>query len=289
VYLEGGGNDAGPALSSKEFDYIVHGRRRLLDFSIPELWQYHELLYYLSLRDLKIRYKQALIGAAWSVLKPLMMMLVFVVIFGLFVKISAGDIPYSIFVYTGLIPWTLVTTVIGTVSASLLSNTGLLTRIYFPRLIIPLSSSIASLVDFAVSLPVLIGLVLWFHIPITWRVLVLPIPVILMFLLSLGIGLWMAALHVKYHDIALLLPIVLQLWLYTSPVIYPVETVSARWLPLYSLNPLVGLLQAFRWGLIDVPGPTPLMMATSLLGSLLVFISGVIFFQYAEDSFADVV
>ncbi len=272
-----------------DFDYVIHSHRRLFDFPVKQIWESRELLYFLVWRDLKMRYKQALIGAGWAVIKPLMMMLVFVVVFGLFVKVPTGDIPYSVFVYTGLLPWTFVSTIISIAAASLITNSPLLKKIYFPRLLIPLSSSITSLVDLAISLPLLFGLMVWFQVPFSWRVIVVPILILLMFLLSFGIGLLMAALHVKYHDVGMLLPIMLQVWMYASPVIYPIELVSERWLPLYSLNPLVGMFQAFRWALLDAQSPTPLMLVSSIAWTLVILASGIIFFHFSEDTFADVV
>ena len=277
------------AAMSGEFDYIIHPRRNIFDFSLKRLWESGELLYFLTWRDFKIRYKQAIIGAGWAIVKPLLFMLIFVVVFGTFVRVPTGDVPYSIFVYTGLLPWTFVSTVIGTASASLFTNAPLLTKIYFPRLVLPLSSSLLALMDLVVSLPILFGFMLWFDMPITWRVLLLPVLLGLMFLLSLGIGLVMAALHVKYHDVGMLLPLLLQVWMYASPIIYPIQVVSSAWLPIYSLNPLVGLIQGVRWALVGEPSPTAGMMISSVVITLVVLVGGVIFFQYAEDTFADVV
>lgn len=272
-----------------QFDYIIQPRRHFWSLPLEQLWASGELLYFLIWRDLKVRYKQAVIGAGWAVLKPLLMMLVFVVVFGIFIRVPTGDIPYSVFIYSGLLPWTLISTVIGSTTASLVSNAPLLTKIYFPRLVIPLSASLVALVDLIISLPLLFGLMLWFDIPLTARLLLLPLLFGLLFLLALGIGLVMAALHVRYHDIGMLIPILLQTWMYISPVIYPIETVPPRWLNLYSLNPLVGIFQGIRWALLGGAGPTPLMLVTSSVATFLIVAGALFFFQFAEDTFADVV
>jgi len=272
-----------------DFDYVIHSHRRLLDVPIRQIWELRELLYFLVWRDLKTRYKQAVIGAGWAIIKPLMMMIVFVVVFGLFVRIQTGDIPYSVFVYTGILPWTFVSTVISIAAVSLITNSSLLTKIYFPRLLIPLSASLTALVDLAIALLLLLGLMAWFRVSFSGLVIVVPILIIAMFLLSFGIGLVMAALHVKYHDVGMLLPIMLQMWMYASPVIYPIDLVSDKWLPLYSLNPLVGLFQAFRWALLDAQPPTSLMIVSSIAWTLVFFASGLAYFRSSEDTFADIV
>jgi lipopolysaccharide transport system permease protein len=260
-----------------------------LDLPLKELRESSELLYFMVWRDLKVRYKQAVIGAGWAVLKPLMLMLVFVFVFSIFIRVPTGDIPYSVVVYTGILPWTFITTVIGAATASLISNSTLLTKLYFPRILAPLSVSLVALIDLVISLPILFGIMLWYNIPITPRVLWLPLLFGMIFLLSFGIGLILAALHVKYHDIGLLLPIILQMWMYATPVVYPIELVPARWLPFYSLNPFVGLIQAIRWALVDVTRPTPFMLASSIVLTIVVLVGSVAFFQRAEDTFADVV
>jgi lipopolysaccharide transport system permease protein len=240
-------------------------------------------------RDLKVRYKQAVIGLGWAVIKPLMLMVVFVVVFGIIARVPTGNMPYSVVVYTGLLPWTLVTTVVGTAASSLIANAHLLTRVYFPRLIVPLSASIVALIDLIISLPILFGLLLWFHIPITARVLWLPLFLGMIFILSVSVGLIMAALHTKYHDVGMLLPILLQVWMYATPIIYPIELVPAKWLFVYSLNPLVGLIQGVRWALVDASIPTPFTMISSVVITLITLVGSVLFFQFAEDYFADVV
>ena len=271
------------------FTTIIQPRRAIFDFPFKQLWDSNELLYFLVWRDLKIRYKQAVIGLGWAILKPLLLMLVFVFVFGIFVRVPTGNIPYSIVVYSGLLPWTMVTTVIGSAAASLIANSALLTKIYFPRILAPLSVSLVALIDLLISLPILFALMLWLDVPISGRVLWLPFFFGLIFLLSLGIGIVMAALHVKYHDIGMLLPIILQVWMYLTPIIYPIDLVPAKWLPLYSLNPLVGPIQGIRWALLNAAHPTWLMIATSILLTLLILMGSVLFFQYAEDTFADVV
>lgn len=275
--------------AQQRFDTVVQPRRAIFDLPIKQLWESNELLYFLVWRDLKVRYKQAVIGAGWAVLKPLMLMLVFVFVFGKFIRVPTGDTPYSIVVYSGLLPWTFITTVISSSAASLLSNSSLLTKIYFPRILAPLSASLVALVDLLISLPILFGILLWFDMPITPRVLWLPLLFGMIFVLAFSIGLVMAALHVRYRDIGLLLPILLQVWMYATPIIYPIDLVPARYLPFYSLNPVVGLIQGIRWVLVDATQPSPFMIASSAVLTLVVLVGGLLFFQFAEDTFADVV
>lgn len=275
--------------SLQEFDYIITPHRADVDSALKEVWQSGELLGFLVWRDLKVRYAQAVIGVGWAVLKPLLLMLVFVFVFGIFVRVPTGNVPYSIVVYTGLLPWTLVTTVIGTAAPSLIANSHLLTKVYFPRLIAPLSASIVALTDLLFSLPLLFGLLWWFDIPITTRALWVPLFFGLIFLLSLSVGFVMAALQVKYHDVGMLLPILLQVWMYATPIIYPIELVPTRMLLIYGLNPLVGPVQGIRWALVDAASPSPLIMVSSVVMTIILLVGSILFFQAAEENFADVV
>lgn len=272
-----------------EFDILIQPRHNFSWSLFKEFWMARELLYYLVWRDFKIRYKQAVIGVGWAILKPLMLMVVFVFIFGIFIRVPTGDVPYSVVVYTGLLGWNFIGVVISSAAASLISNANLLTKIYFPRLLAPLSVSLVALIDLAISLPLLFGLLFWFNIPITLHVLWLPLIFTLIFLLSFGIGVILAALYVRYRDIGLLLPIILQVWMWATPIIYPLEIVPERWLTLYSLNPFVGLVQGLRWAVVGATAPTPFMLAVSISLTTVVLVAGIFLFQFVEDTFADII
>ena len=289
VMLEQAASETDTNIAYRDFDYVIQSRRRLFDLPLKQLWQSSELLYFLVWRNFKVRYNQAVIGAGWAVLKPLMLMLVFVAVFGLLIRAPTGDTPYSIIVYTGILPWTLVSTVIGSAGASLIAEAPLLSRVRFPRLIAPLSAALMALIDLLVSIPVLVGLLLWYDIPLTPRLLFLPLFVMLIFLLANSIGLIVAVLQVRYDDIGLLLPILLQVWMYATPIIYPISLVPDRYLTIYSFNPLVGLVQGVRWSMLDVPPPSGMMMLASLMITLVLLGFSIIFFHHAEDTFADYV
>lgn len=270
-----------------EFELVIRAQRTGIGLPLSELWESGEILYFLVWRSMKVRYKQAVVGAGWAIIKPLMLMVVFVTVFGLLIRVPTGDIPYSLVVYTGILPWTLVSTVLGSAATSLITESALLARVYFPRLLAPLSASLVALVDLLVSLPLLFGVMYWFGIPLTPRALLLPLFVGMIFVLALSMGIVLSALQVRYHDVGLLLPVLLQIWMYASPIVYPITLVPERYMALYSLNPMVGLLQGLRWALLDVSPPTGFMLATGIVFPLLMLVAGVVFFNRFEDTFVD--
>lgn len=260
-----------------------------LSINFRELWRYRELLYFLTWRDIKVRYKQAVLGIAWAVLQPLLTMLIFTVIFGNLLKTPSQDIPYPLFSLTAVLPWQLFATALQRSSASLVGNANLITKIYFPRLAIPLSSVMAALVDFGISFIVLLGVMFYYRYLPGLNVLWLPLIVLLALLTALSVGLWLSALNVQYRDIQHMVPFIVQVWMYASPIVYPIETIPeglARWL--YGLNPMVGVIQGFRWALLggDAPDFT-LLFSVGMV--LILLVSGLYYFRRMEKTFADIV
>lgn len=256
---------------------------------LHELWEYRELLYFLTWRDVKVRYKQTALGAAWAIIQPLLTMTIFTVIFGNFAKIPSDGLPYSIFAYTALLPWTYFAQAISRSGASLVGSANLITKIYFPRLIVPISAAVAPLVDFAIAFVILLGMMAWFGIAPNWGVLILPLFLLLAFVMALAVGLFLSALNVRYRDVGHTIPFLIQFWMYASPVAYPVSLVPERWRPLYSLNPMVGVIEGFRWALLGKERPDFVVITASAVVIAALLTGGVIFFKRIERRFADVV
>jgi lipopolysaccharide transport system permease protein len=256
--------------------------------NLRELWDYRELLYYLTWRDVKVRYKQTVLGVAWVVLQPLMMTLVFTVILGLLVRVPSGPVPYPLLVYVGLLPWTFFSSAVSASGASLIGNSHLITKVYFPRPLVPIAAVGGRLVDLAISFFILAGMMLFYRVTPTWSLVALPALVVLMTLLALGVGTLLASLNVKYRDIGILLPVLIQLWMYLSPVVYPSELVPARWRRLYDLNPTVGVIEGFRASLFGSPFDL-FALAASAAAATLVLAFAFYLFRRVERSFADVI
>lgn len=260
-----------------------------LSIDFKELWRYRELIFFLTWRDIKVRYKQAVLGIAWAILQPLMTMVIFTVIFGNLLGTPSQDLPYPLFSLTALLPWQLFASALQRSSVSLVGNSNLITKIYFPRLAIPLSSVFAALVDFGVSFVVLIGVMLYYQYWPGWNIFWLLPLVLLALLTALSVGLWMSALNVQYRDIQHMVPFIIQVWMYASPIVYPIEIIPAGiWRWLYGLNPMVGVIQGFRWALV---GGTPpdITMLISIAVVLILLISGLYYFRRMEKTFADIV
>ena len=234
---------------------LIQARRHLFDLDLAGIWAYRELLYFLVWRDLKVRYKQTLIGTGWVVIQPLMTMAIFTVIFGNFAKIPSDGLPYPIFSYAALLPWNLFSSSLNRGGESVVNNANLVTKIYFPRLILPLSSVLSPMADFAIAFVILIGMMIWFGIAPTVGILMLPIFVILAICTALAMGLWLAALNVRYRDVRYTIPFLIQIWMFASPVAYPVSMVPEKWRWLYSLNPMAGVIEGFRWALLGNQSP----------------------------------
>jgi len=268
---------------------VIQPSRGLFHLDLNAVWQYRELLYFLVWRDLKVRYKQTALGVAWAILQPLMTMVIFSVIFGTFARIPSDGLPYPIFAYTALLPWTYFSQAMGLCSRSIVSNSGLITKVYFPRLIIPLSSTMIPAVDMCFSFVPLLGLMIWFGITPTRGVLALPLFLLLALMTALSVGLWLSPANVKYRDVAYTIPFFTQFWMYASPVVYPVSLVPERWRWLYSLNPMVGVIEGFRWALLGKASPDFRVMAVSAVVILALLLGGIVYFKRMERTFADVV
>ncbi len=255
-----------------------------------DLWRYRELFYFLSWRDLLVRYKQTAIGVAWSVLRPFLTMVVFTIIFGKLAKFPSGGAPYPVMVFAAMLPWQFFANALSESSGSLIANANLLTKVYFPRLIVPASTVIVCLVDFLISFVILVGLMFWYGFVPQWQILTLPLFTILAIFTSFGFGLWFAALNVKYRDFRYVVPFIVQFGLYISPVGFSSEIIPEKWRLLYALNPMVGVIDGFRWAILG--GTTPVYWPGVWLSiglTLLVFVFGIKYFRKTEQHFADII
>jgi lipopolysaccharide transport system permease protein len=268
---------------------IIEPSRGWARLNLRDLWEYRELLYFLTWRDIKVRYKQTAIGIAWAILQPLITMIILMVIFGHFAQIPSDGLPYAIFAFAALLPWTYFAGALNRVVNSVVADAHLVSKVYFPRLILPLVGTISGLIDFAISFLSLLATMYWFQVIPTWRVVALPLFLLLALLAALAVGLWLAALHVRYRDVVFTIPFLIQIWMFASPVVYPVSLVPERWRAIYSLNPMVGVIEGFRWALFGNKSPEFSLMAVSTAFILLLLIGGLVFFKHIERTFADVV
>ena len=267
---------------------VIRPSKGFSKLDLVALWKFRELFYFLVWRDVKIRYKQTVIGAAWAIVQPLMTMVVFTVIFGNFAKIPSDGLPYAIFSYTALLPWNYFSQAIARSGNSLVGDSNLIRKVYFPRLIIPLASVSSPLVDFFVSFLVLLAMLAWFGITPGWGVLVLPVFLVLAFMTALAVGLWLAPLNARYRDIGYTIPFLVQLWMYASPVVYAVSMVPEKWRLIFSLNPLAGVIEGFRWALLGKGDPAIGAIMISACVVLMLLLGGVFFFKRMERYFTDV-
>jgi homopolymeric O-antigen transport system permease protein len=256
---------------------------------LKELWDYRELLYFLVWRDVKVRYKQTAIGAAWAILQPLLTMIIFTLVFYKFANMPSDGLPYPIFAYAALLPWTYFAKSLNQSVLSVVGNAHLITKVYFPRLLLPISATLSGIIDFGVSFIFLFALMVWFGIFPNWGVLVLPCFFILALLTALSVSLWLSVINVRYRDVGQAIPFLIQLWLFASPVAYPVSVVPEKWRLLYSLNPMTGVIEGFRWALLGKETPDIVPIAVSIAVLLTLLFGGVIFFKRMEETFADVV
>jgi lipopolysaccharide transport system permease protein len=274
---------------NNEFDLVIEPGRSAKNYW-NDLWRFRELFIFLAWRDILVRYKQTVIGLAWSLIRPFLTMIVFTIIFGRLAKMPSGNVPYPILVYAAMLPWQFFATAFSDASNSLISNSNMLTKIYFPRMIIPASTVIVNFVDFLISFIILIGLMIWYHFVPPWTILYLPLFLGLAFLTSTGAGLFVAALNVKYRDFRYIVPFVVQFGMQISPVGYSSNVIPEKFRLLYSLNPMVGVIDGFRWCILGgeshiyLPG---LMLSVGL--TLLLLIFGIWYFRKMEKSFADII
>ena len=273
----------------EESEILISPSQGLLSLELGDLWRYRELFYFLAWRDIKVRYKQTVLGATWAVLQPLLTMGLFSLLFGYFLNLPSGGVPYPIFVFTGLLPWQLFAFALTQSSESLIADRNLITKVYFPRLVVPLSSVAAGLMDFAISFVILIGMLLLFRIPLSWRILTLPAFVLLALLCAMGVGLWFSALNVQYRDVRYALPFLTQFWFFATPIAYSIEIVPENWRWIYSLNPMTGVVEGFRWALLGTDYTVGLLVLISSVIVLSIFLGGLAYFKRMEDKFADVI
>jgi lipopolysaccharide transport system permease protein len=256
--------------------------------NLREIWHYRELLYFLVWRDIKVRYKQTFLGATWAVLQPFLTMVVFSIFLGYLAKMPSDGLPYPLFTYTALLPWQLFAYALTEASNSVVNNQRVITKIYFPRLIVPLASVLSGLVDFGIAFVVLLGMMLFYQVPLTWRLVALP-PLILLALASaLAVGLWLSALNVQYRDVRYVLPFLAQFWFFMTPIAYPTSLVPEAWRPLYALNPMVGVVEGFRWALLGTDTQVGPVLVISIVAVTLLLVGGLFYFRRLEFTFADV-
>ena len=257
--------------------------------NLRDLWEYRELLYFLTWRDIKVRYKQTALGMAWVVLQPLLLMLVFTMFFGRLVELPSDGIPYPLFTYTALLPWQLFSRALNEGSMSLIAHERVITKTYFPRILLPASAVLASLIDFGIAFLVLIGFILFYGAHPGLAIFTLPLFVLLVVMTAFGVSLWLAAFNVLYRDVRYVLPFLTQLWMFATPIIYPVSVVPDSWRLLYSLNPMVGVVEGFRWALLGNTSGMDAMFGLSALVVASVLGGGILYFQSVQQTFADVI
>jgi lipopolysaccharide transport system permease protein len=260
-----------------------------VSLKLGELWAYRELLYFLIWRDVKVRYKQTALGAAWAIIQPVSTMVVFSLFFGKLAKMPSDGIPYPIFSFAALVPWTFFSTGLAQSSNSLVASAKLITKVYFPRLVIPLATVLAGVVDFVLALLVLLAMMFYYQIVPTINVLWLPLFLLLAVVTSLGVGLWLSSLNVKYRDVRYVVPFLTQFWLFATPIAYPSSLLQEPWRTIYGLNPMVGVVEGFRWALLGSRISAWSIVLVSALAALFVLITGAFYFRRMEKNFADIV
>jgi lipopolysaccharide transport system permease protein len=259
------------------------------NLKFKEFWNYRELLYFFIWRDIKVRYKQTMIGAAWAVIQPFFTMVVFSIIFGRFAKIPSEGLPYPIFAYCALVPWTYFANSLTKATNTMVTNQNVITKVYFPRLVLPVSAVISGIPDFLISFLVLIGMMFFYKIIPTVNILFLPLFALLAVLTALAVGLWTSAANAIYRDVQYVIPFIVQFWLFASPVVYPSSLIPAHWRFLYGLNPMAGVIEGFRWVLLGKGDPPGLMLVVSMFMIIFVLFGGIIYFRRMEGKIADVI
>jgi len=268
---------------------IIKPSRGFIPLDLKSLWEYRELLYFLTWRDIKVRYKQTVIGAGWAILQPFFTMIVFTIFFGKMAKVPSEGVPYPIFSYAGLLLWAYFSGAVTNSSNSLVGSANLITKIYFPRLIMPLSSSFAGILDYFIALSILILMMFFYHITVSPSLLLLPFLLLSAFFASTGVGLWLSAVNVKYRDVRYAIPFLIQIWLFATPVIYPTSILPEKFRWILSLNPMAGVIEAHRACILSHQPINWQSLAISLAMTLFIFISGAFYFRRMERSFADII
>ncbi|SRR6266496_1190425 len=274
---------------SAPWDIVVHSSSRWSSLHLDELWAYHELLYFLIWRNLKLRYKQTILGAAWAVIQPFFAMVVFSIFFGGLAHIPSEGVPYPVFSYAALVPWTFFANALTQGSNSLIEQEQTITKVYFPRLLLPMAAVLSNLLDFAIAFVILIGMMLWYGLVPTAAVWTLPIFILMATLTALGVSIWLSALNVRFRDIRYVTAFLIQVWLFATPVAYPSSLLPEKWRALYGLNPMAGVVEGFRWALLGNVNVSFALLSISFVVVIGVLAGGLYYFHSVEDTFADVV
>ena len=268
---------------------VIRKRHGLISVDFRELWQYRELFWFLALRDILVRYKQAVIGIAWSILQPLFTMVIFSIIFGRLAKWPSDGVPYPILTFTALLPWQFFAQSMSSSSQSIVGSASIISKVYFPRLIIPTSAVISGTIDFCISFVILIGMMVWYKIVPTANIIYLPLFLLLAFTAALGVGLWLSALNVEFRDVFCVVPFLVQAGQYLSPVAYSSSIIPEKWKLLYSLNPMAGVIDGFRWCILGTATPNWTGIIISAISVLVILVGGLLYFRKMERTFADVI
>jgi len=268
---------------------VLRPRTGWQPLELREIWNYRDLFWMLAARDIKIRYKQTVLGIAWAVIQPLFTMLIFSVIFGRLAKLPSDGLPYPVFAYCALLPWQLFAFALTEASNSLVANRSLLTKVYFPRLLMPLAAVSVGLADFAVSFVILLAMIAYYGITPSLVILTIPLWTLLTVVTALGVGLWLSALNVRYRDIRYTLPFLTQVWMFATPIAYASSIIPPAWRPYYALNPMVGVVEAFRWALVGGAAAPGVTVAVSVGAVVVLLVSGLFYFRRTESTFADVI
>ncbi|MEN6528972.1 MAG: ABC transporter permease [Anaerolineaceae bacterium] len=269
---------------------IIRPSKGWVGLRLGDLWAYRELIYFLTWRDIKVRYKQSVLGILWAILKPFMAMVVFTIFFGNFAKIPSDGIPYPIFSYTATLPWELFAASLSVASRSMVSNSNMISKIYFPRMIVPLASVMSSVVDFLIGFTILIGMMIYYKFTPTIAILWLPLLILLALITALGVGFWSSALMVRYRDVGYIMPFISNLWMYLTPVVYSSSMIPEKWRLIYSLNPMTGVVEGFRYALLGTArsGSVMMILVSSVI-AVLILVTGMFYFRRMEKQFADMI
>jgi lipopolysaccharide transport system permease protein len=276
-------------MPSESHVIVVKPSKGWISLKLKELWEYRELLYFMAWRDIKVRYKQTVLGAAWAIIQPFFIMVIFSIFFGRLARVPSDGLPYPIFAYAALVPWTFFANGLNQASNSLVGSANLIRKVYFPRLVVPISSVISGVVDFVLAFIVLLGMMLFYGFTPTVNILWLPLFVLLTFVTALGVGFCLSALNVQFRDVRYTVPFLMQFWLFATPIAYPSSLLSEPWRTLYGINPMVGVVEGFRWALLGTDTAPGAIILVSSLVALALFIGGAFYFKRLERSFADVV
>lgn len=270
-------------------EILIKPSKGWVSLELKELWTYRELLYFFVWRDIKVRYKQTILGAAWAIIQPFLTMVIFSLFFGRLANMSSDGLPYPIWSYAALVPWWFFASGVSQASASLISNANMLKKIYFPRLTMPVSAVLAGLLDFTLAFAVLLLMMPFFGIALTWRVVSLPLFLLIALLAATGVGLWLSAMNAQFRDVRYTVPFITQFWMFATPIPYSITIIPEVWRPLYALNPMVGVVEGFRWALLGTDTAPGMITVVSSLAALLLLITGAYYFRRMEKTFADVI